>query len=60
MRLPPIPPSELNSEQRLLYEDMKRGIETSFRGFKAIAKNGALIGPWNPWLQFPRFGRPVW
>jgi len=25
-----------------------------------MAKNGSLIGPWNPWLQFPKFGRPIW
>jgi 4-carboxymuconolactone decarboxylase len=60
MRLPPIPPSELDSEQRHLYEDMKRGIEANFHGFKAIAKNGALLGPWNPWLQFPKYGGPIW
>ncbi|MGO9544291.1 MAG: carboxymuconolactone decarboxylase family protein [Rhodomicrobium sp.] len=60
MRLPLIPPSKLSPEQRPLYEDMKKGIETSFREFKAIGKDGALIGPWNPWLQFPKFGGPVW
>jgi len=20
----------------------------------------ALLGPWNPWLHEPKFGKPVW
>ena len=60
MRLPLRSPSNLNAEQRLLYEDMHKGIETNFKGFTAIDKTGALIGPWNPWLRFPKFGGPVW
>jgi alkylhydroperoxidase family enzyme len=39
---------------------MRDGIETNFKGFTAIDESGALIGPWNPWLRFPKFGRPVW
>jgi 4-carboxymuconolactone decarboxylase len=31
-----------------------------FRGFQAIRDDGVLIGPWNPWLQFPRIGAPMW
>ncbi len=60
MRLPLIPHAALNSEQRLLYDDMKKGIETNFKGFKAIANDGTLIGPWNPWLHYAKFGGPVW
>jgi alkylhydroperoxidase family enzyme len=60
MRLPLIPPDTLKGEQRALYDDMKHGIETSFKGFKAIDDSGALIGPWNPWLTFPQFGGAVW
>ena len=60
MRLPLLAQSELSPEQRPLYEDMRKGIETSFKGFTAIDSNGALIGPWNPWLRFPKFGAPVW
>jgi 4-carboxymuconolactone decarboxylase len=60
MRLPLLPPDKLTAEQRVLYDDMKNGIETSFKGFKAIGDDGSLIGPWNPWLQFPQFGGPVW
>ena len=60
MRLPLIPPSDLSPEQRALYPDMKEGIEKSFGGFKSIADDGALEGPWNPWLHEPQFGGPVW
>ncbi len=60
MRLPLIPPAKLSAEQRALYSDMRSGIETVFQGFKAIGEGEALIGPWNPWLHEPRFGRPIW
>ena len=60
MRLPLISPADLTPEQRPLYEDMRGGIETNFKGFKAIAVSGELVGPWNPWLHFPKFGGPVW
>jgi 4-carboxymuconolactone decarboxylase len=60
MRLPLLAPTKLSAEQRPLYEDMRKGIETSFKGFRAIDGNGALIGPWNPWLRFAKFGGPVW
>ena len=60
MRLNLLPPSRLSPEQKPLYEDMRRGIETNFKGFTAIDGNGTLIGPWNPWLRFPKYGGPVW
>ena len=46
MRLPLIARSDLSPEQRPIAEDMRAGIEKSFQGFKSIAENGALIGPW--------------
>ena len=60
MRLPLFSPSELSPEQRPLYDDMRKGIETNFKGFIAINGAGQLIGPWNPWIRFPKFGGPVW
>ena len=60
MRLNLIHPADLTPEQKPLYEDMKKGIESNFGGFTAICKGGELIGPWNPWLAFPRIGRPMW
>lgn len=60
MRLPLIAPTDLSPEQRPVYEDMRAGIEKNFQGFKTIAENGALMGPWNPWLHEPQFGKPIW
>jgi len=60
MRLKLVNPAELSAEQQPLYADMKQGIETNFKGFRAIADDGTLIGPWNPWIRFPKLGGPVW
>jgi 4-carboxymuconolactone decarboxylase len=60
MRLNLLPPSTLSPEQKPLYDDMRRGIESNFKGFIAIDGDGTLIGPWNPWLRFARYGGPVW
>jgi hypothetical protein len=60
MRLPLIPPSSLTPDQKPLYADMRGGIETNFKGFTAVCSTGELIGPWNPWLRYPKFGGPVW
>lgn len=60
MRLKLIRPADLTPTQKPLYEDMKSGIETNFKGFTAIYKGGQLIGPWNPWLTFPGVGGPMW
>jgi alkylhydroperoxidase family enzyme len=60
MRLPLLSPSELDGAQRPLYQDMRAGIERNFKGFTAKDAAERLIGPWNPWLRFPKFGGPVW
>ena len=60
MRLPIIPPAELSSEQKPLYDDMREGIARNFQGFINIRDDGALLGPWNPWIHEPQFGNPVW
>jgi hypothetical protein len=60
MRLPLIPPDKLSPEQKPLYDDMRAGIAASFQGFVNIREDGALLGPWNPWIHEPAFGKPVW
>jgi 4-carboxymuconolactone decarboxylase len=60
MRLPLIAPADLTDAQRPLYEDMHAGIEKGFRGFITERQDGALMGPWNPWLHEPEIGRAVW
>ncbi|MEX6506094.1 carboxymuconolactone decarboxylase family protein [Jiella sp. M17.18] len=60
MRLPLIPPAELSEEQKPLYDDMKSGIGEKFNAFEAIRADGALMGPWNPWLHEPQIGGAIW
>jgi hypothetical protein len=60
MRLPLIPPSDLTPDQRALYDDMRRGIASTFNVFKTISDDGALMGPWNPWLHEPEIGKAIW
>jgi 4-carboxymuconolactone decarboxylase len=60
MRLPLLLTAELSANQRPLYDDMRNGIEANFKGFIAINEAGQLIGPWNPWIRFPKFGGPIW
>jgi 4-carboxymuconolactone decarboxylase len=60
MRLPLIAPSELTSDQKRLYDDMRKGISSNFNAFKAVREDGALMGPWNPWLHEPGIGKAIW
>jgi alkylhydroperoxidase family enzyme len=60
MRLPLIPVSELTPEQKTLYDDMRQGIAANFQGFANVGDDGTLLGPWNPWLHEPKFGKAVW
>ena len=60
MRLPLIAPADLTSEQQLLYDDMRKGIVSNFNAFKAEREDGALMGPWNPWLHEPVIGKAIW
>jgi 4-carboxymuconolactone decarboxylase len=60
MRLPLIAPTELTAEQRPLYDDMRKGIASNFNTFKVEREDGALMGPWNPWLHEPAIGKAIW
>ena len=60
MRLPILDPKQLSDEQKPLYADMQAGIKDHFKGFVNMRDDGALLGPWNPWIREPRFGKPVW
>jgi hypothetical protein len=60
MRLPLIPPAQLDAAQTPLHADMRAGIEGHFKGFATIAPDGALMGPWNPWIHWPKIGGPIW
>ncbi|TFF18255.1 carboxymuconolactone decarboxylase family protein [Jiella endophytica] len=60
MRLPLIAPADLTDEQKPLYSDMKAGISSNFNDFEAVREDGALMGPWNPWLHEPKIGGAIW
>ena len=60
MRLPLLPPDQLSDEQKPIYDDMRAGIEEKFNDFEAMRDDGALMGPWNPWLQSPKVGGAIW
>ena len=60
MRLPLIAPADLTTEQKSLYDHMRRGISSNFNAFIAEREDGALMGPWNPWLHEPAIGKAIW
>jgi 4-carboxymuconolactone decarboxylase len=60
MRLPLVPPSSLSSEQKGLYDDIMGVVNENFGSFVTAREDGALIGPFNPMLHFPAFGRAAW
>ncbi|WP_226574858.1 carboxymuconolactone decarboxylase family protein [Acuticoccus sediminis] len=60
MRLPLIPVEKLSPEQHAIYQDMRAGIGQKFNAFVAIRDDGALMGPWNPWLHEPAIGKAIW
>ena len=60
MRLPLLLPADLTVEQHALYDDMRRGITGGFSAFKVVREDGALMGPWNPYLHEPKIGKATW
>src|SRR3954467_5386406 len=60
MRLPLLPPADLTPEQKSLYDAMRKGITANFNAFKVEREDGALMGPWNPWLHEPGIGKAIW
>jgi hypothetical protein len=60
MRLALIAPADLSPEQKPLYEAMRKGIASNFNAFKVEREDGALMGPWNPWLHEPAIGKAIW
>ena len=60
MRLKPLPPEELDPSQKSLYERMIPGIEKNLKGFVSKLPDGALVGPFNPFIHFPQFGNAAW
>ncbi len=62
MRIEPIAPSNLSADQRPLYETIRASIASmsGFDAFTTAREDGALLGPFNPWLHEPTIGKAVW
>jgi hypothetical protein len=60
MRLPLIPPTDLNPEQKPLYEDMKAGIAAKYDAFETMRDDGTILGPWSAWLHEVDLGTAIW
>jgi 4-carboxymuconolactone decarboxylase len=60
MRLPLISPEKLTPTQKSLYDEMRKGIARDFNAFAVEREDGALMGPWNPWLHDPAIGKAIW
>ena len=60
MRLPLIAPADLSEQQKPLYDAMRKGIAANFNAFQTERADGALMGPWNPWLHEPGIGKAIW
>src|SRR5258706_12053317 len=60
LRLPLIAPATLTPEQKVLYDSMRQGIASNFNAFMVEREDGALMGPWNPWLHEPAIGKAIW
>ena len=60
MRLPAIPPADLDPERLVFYEEMRAGIAKGFDAFRSVDEAGALIGPWNASLHYPQVGKASW
>ena len=57
MRLPTLPPHQLDPEQRALYDRNLKQIAHGFTAFKTTREDGALLGPWGVFLHEPTVGQ---
>ncbi len=60
MRLVPIAPAELSEEQRQLFDSIVAFTKAQNPNFAMADDDGALVGPFNPMLHFPQFGKAAW
>ncbi len=57
MRLLLLPPDQLTTEQRALYERNRQQIADGFTAFITMREDGALLGPWGVFLHEPPVGQ---
>jgi hypothetical protein len=53
MRLPLLKPSDLDQEQKAVYDGIHEVTDAAFTNFKFMKDNGELIGPFNACCTFP-------
>jgi 4-carboxymuconolactone decarboxylase len=60
MRLPLIVPADLTDEQRPMYDAFTSMVKAKeYQGFEVRNREGAFIGPWAVFLQFPQLSKPL-
>ena len=60
VRLEPIRPDALNEEQKALFDQINELTQSQKMGFTMAREDGALLGPFNAFLHFPKFGLAAW
>jgi 4-carboxymuconolactone decarboxylase len=56
LRLPPLPPDDLDTTQRAFHDQSVAFIKAAFSGFQTQRDDGALLGPWTVWVRHPAIG----
>lgn len=60
MRLPLLLPTDLTAEQRPMYDSFEKMVQArEYSGFEVRNPEGAYIGPWGVFLQFPELSKPL-
>lgn len=60
MRLKNIVPNTYTEDQKRLHDVLSASIDRHLQGFVTSRSDGALVGPFNILLHFPRLGAAVW
>lgn len=60
MRLQPLAPDQLNPAQKSLYDEITEEFEAILKNPLPKQADGAFVGPFNPMVHFPAFGKVMW
>jgi len=60
MRLQPLSPEQLTPAQKTLYDEISEEFEIILKGVMPKQADGAFVGPFNPMVHFPEFGKVLW
>ena len=60
MRLPLLLPTDLTAGQRPMYDSFEKMVQArEYSGFEVRNPEGAYIGPWGVFVQFPELSKPL-